>query len=266
MRRSKKKRYVYRIFFSSIISLLLCSFSKPNNLILLASCWAFFLRRQALEASLFFSFRDLGRTVTGNSLTGVMSLMILPSLSSSFPILCSFFGLGVRSLPSPLRALPLNSKNNYNFIFSMISANCTCVLFPWHCSWGWKLGQWPHWGSEDLPVWFSGPIAVLWAPWPGHCTARSNVPFSSPSDDHLFQGFLLLHHWCLQQNIICLVWDSEKQNLNLTSVWRKVVIVIAVILRVETFVVRQLVRSGAEYSTRSERRSGASLDQRACGE
>jgi hypothetical protein len=42
--------------------------------------------------------------------------------------------------------------------------------------------------------------------------------------------------------------------------------VIAVILGVETFVVRQLVRSGAENSTRSERRSGAGLDQRACGE
>ena len=43
----------------------------------------------------------------GTSLTGVMELISLPSLSSSRPILANFAGLAVRSLPSPLLALPL---------------------------------------------------------------------------------------------------------------------------------------------------------------
>lgn len=80
---------------------LLCSDSKPLSLILLASCCAFFFNLQALEASLFFSFLEVGRTLKGSSLTGVMSLMILPSLSSSLPMLKSFLALGVKSLPSP---------------------------------------------------------------------------------------------------------------------------------------------------------------------
>lgn len=86
---------------------LLCSFSNPNNLILLASCWAFFFKRQAREANLFFSLRVFGRTLKGSSLTGVMSLITRPSLSNSFPIALSFLGFGVRSFPSPLRAFPL---------------------------------------------------------------------------------------------------------------------------------------------------------------
>ena len=62
-----------------------------------------------LEASLFFSFLDLGLTAMGSSLTGVMSLMSRLSLSSSRPMLCSFRGFGVKSLPSPRLALPLQS-------------------------------------------------------------------------------------------------------------------------------------------------------------
>ena len=38
---------------------LLCSSSRPQSFILLASCWAFFFSLQAREASLFFSLRDL---------------------------------------------------------------------------------------------------------------------------------------------------------------------------------------------------------------
>jgi hypothetical protein len=86
---------------------LLCSFSKPNSLILFASCWAFFFRRHARDANLFFSLRVFGRTLNGNSLTGVMSLITRPNLSSSFPITFSFLALGVRSFPSPFRAFPL---------------------------------------------------------------------------------------------------------------------------------------------------------------
>uniref|UniRef100_A0A147BEW5 Putative secreted protein n=1 Tax=Ixodes ricinus TaxID=34613 RepID=A0A147BEW5_IXORI len=84
----------------------LCSCWRPYSLSLLASCWAFFLSRQAREASLFFSLRDLWRALKGSSLTGVRSLMTRPSLRSSSPMLYSLRGLGVRSLPSPRRALP----------------------------------------------------------------------------------------------------------------------------------------------------------------
>jgi len=62
-----------------------------------------------LEASLFFSFRVFGRTLNGNSLTGVMSFIIRPNLSSSLPILHNLRGLGVKSFPSPFLALPLKS-------------------------------------------------------------------------------------------------------------------------------------------------------------
>ena len=65
-----------------------------------------------LEASLFFSFLDLGLTAMGSSLTGVMSLMRRLSLSSSRPMLCSLRGLGVKSLPSPRLALPLQIQTN----------------------------------------------------------------------------------------------------------------------------------------------------------
>lgn len=92
------------------MSHLLCSASSPYNLILFASCCAFFLSRHARDASLFFSLRDFGRTLKGSSLTGVMSLMVRPSLSSSLPMLYSLRGLGVKSLPSPLRAFPLCCK------------------------------------------------------------------------------------------------------------------------------------------------------------
>ena len=122
----------------------LCSSSRPQSLILLASCWAFFFSLQARLASLFFSFLDLvllwkenkfpaniinvSRLFNiecqilnicykliiryylvgkGTSLTGVMELISLPSFSSSFPILANLAGLAVRSLPSPLLALPL---------------------------------------------------------------------------------------------------------------------------------------------------------------
>lgn len=60
-----------------------------------------------LEASLFFSFRVLGRMLNGNSLTGVMSFIVRPNLSSSLPILHNLRGLGVKSFPSPFLALPL---------------------------------------------------------------------------------------------------------------------------------------------------------------
>lgn len=56
-----------------------------------------------LEASLFFSFLDLGRAVKGSSLTGVRSLMTWFSLRSSLPICSSFLGLGVRSSTSVRR-------------------------------------------------------------------------------------------------------------------------------------------------------------------
>lgn len=86
---------------------LLCSTSRPYNFILFASCWAFFFSRHALEANLFFSLRDFGLTLKGSSLTGVISLIMRPNLSNSFPIICNFFGFGVKSLPSPFRAFPL---------------------------------------------------------------------------------------------------------------------------------------------------------------
>lgn len=56
-----------------------------------------------LEASLFFSFLDLGLAVKGSSLTGVRSLITLFSFLSSLPICRSFLGLGVRSSTSVLR-------------------------------------------------------------------------------------------------------------------------------------------------------------------
>lgn len=56
-----------------------------------------------LDASLFFSFRDRGRAVSGNSLTGVRSLITLLSFRSSLPIWRSFRGFGVRSSTSVRR-------------------------------------------------------------------------------------------------------------------------------------------------------------------
>lgn len=60
-----------------------------------------------LEANLFFSLRVFGRILNGNSLTGVISFILLFSLSNSLPMDCNFFGFGVKSLPSPFLALPL---------------------------------------------------------------------------------------------------------------------------------------------------------------
>lgn len=88
-------------------------------------------------------------------------------------------------------------KKNYYFIVTVVGNKFTCALFLGHCSWGWKLGQWLHSGCVDLPALFSIPIAVLWALWLGHCTAKRSVLFSCPLDDHLFRDFLLLHHLCL---------------------------------------------------------------------
>lgn len=51
---------------------LLCSVSSPNNLILFASCWAFFFKRHARDANLFFSLRNFGRSLNGDSLTDVI--------------------------------------------------------------------------------------------------------------------------------------------------------------------------------------------------
>ena len=63
-----------------------CSVSRPYSLILLASCCAFFLSRQAREAYLFFSLRVLFLVVMGNSLGGAISLILRFSLFSWFPI------------------------------------------------------------------------------------------------------------------------------------------------------------------------------------
>ena len=84
-----------------------CSSSSPWHLTLFASCWAFFLSLHALEASLFFSFLLLHLVLNGISDTGVKSFMTLPRWSNSRPMAANFFGLAVRSLPSPLLALPL---------------------------------------------------------------------------------------------------------------------------------------------------------------
>ena len=92
---------------------LLCSSWRPLHFNLLASCWAFFLSLQALEANLFFSLRLLQRAPKGISLTGVKSLIILLNCSNSLPIAANFLGLAVRSLPSPRRAFPLKSKKRY---------------------------------------------------------------------------------------------------------------------------------------------------------
>ncbi|CAH0683081.1 unnamed protein product [Spodoptera exigua] len=85
----------------------LCSCSKPCNFNLFASCWAFFFNLQAREASLFFSFLVLGLILNGSSLTGIISFIILPKPSNSFPIKYNFLGFGVKSFPSPFLALPL---------------------------------------------------------------------------------------------------------------------------------------------------------------
>lgn len=58
-----------------------------------------------LEASLFFSLRDLARATAGRSLTGPMPSMAALSFWSCSPMLWSFWGFGVRSLASVLRAL-----------------------------------------------------------------------------------------------------------------------------------------------------------------
>lgn len=62
-----------------------------------------------LDANLFFSLRVFGLTLNGNSLTGVISVILLFSLSNSLPIDCNFLGFGVKSLPSPFLALPLEN-------------------------------------------------------------------------------------------------------------------------------------------------------------
>ena len=105
------------LFFQKLTVLtvynLLCSSWRPLHFNLLASCWAFFLSLQALEANLFFSLRLLQRAPKGISLTGVKSLIILLNCSNSLPIAANFLGLAVRSLPSPRRAFPLKSKKRY---------------------------------------------------------------------------------------------------------------------------------------------------------
>lgn len=58
-----------------------------------------------LEASLFFSLRDRARATAGRSLTGPMPSMAALSFCSCSPMLWSFWGFGVRSLASVLRAL-----------------------------------------------------------------------------------------------------------------------------------------------------------------
>ena len=84
-----------------------CSFKRPSHFNLFASCWAFFLRRHALDANLFFSLRLLHLAPNGISLTGVISLITRLSCSNSFPIAANLRGLAVRSFPSPRLAFPL---------------------------------------------------------------------------------------------------------------------------------------------------------------
>lgn len=98
----------------------LCSVSSPYNLILLASCCAFFFNRHARDANLFFSLRNFGLSLNGDSFTDVIWLMVRPNLSNSLPMQCNFRGFGVKSFPSPLRALPLCcnlTKKSFNFHF-----------------------------------------------------------------------------------------------------------------------------------------------------
>ena len=85
----------------------LCSLSSPCSFTLFASCCAFFLRRQARDANLFFSLRERDRTLAGWCEWGERSLMRRASRSSSLPNWCSLRGFGVMSLPSPRRAFPL---------------------------------------------------------------------------------------------------------------------------------------------------------------
>ena len=85
----------------------LCSLSSPCSFTLFASCCAFFLRRQARDANLFFSLRERDRTLAGWCEWGERSLMRRASRSSSLPSWCSLRGFGVMSLPSPRRAFPL---------------------------------------------------------------------------------------------------------------------------------------------------------------
>jgi hypothetical protein len=78
---------------------------------------------------LFFSFRVLGRMLKGNSLTGVMSFIMRPNLSSSLPILHNLRGLGVKSFPSPFLAFPLKSGKS-TMIQNHIPCTKTLVLNP----------------------------------------------------------------------------------------------------------------------------------------
>lgn len=64
-----------------------------------------------LDANLFFSLRVFGLILNGNSLTGVISFILLFNLSSSLPMDCNFLEFGVKSLPSPFLALPLKDFN-----------------------------------------------------------------------------------------------------------------------------------------------------------
>lgn len=54
---------------------------------------------------MFFSLRDRARATAGRSLTGPMPSMAAFSFCSCSPMLWSFWGFGVRSLASVLRAL-----------------------------------------------------------------------------------------------------------------------------------------------------------------
>ena len=106
----------------SVSANLLCSAASPSHFNLLASCCAFFLRRQALEANLFFSLRLLHLAPKGISLTGVKSLIILLNWSSSLPIAANFLGLDVKSFPSPLLAFPLNKQEKEKKM--QLNVNC----------------------------------------------------------------------------------------------------------------------------------------------
>lgn len=84
-------------------SYLLCSFSSPSSLILLASCCAFFLSRQIRDASMFFSrpFAFLWFRLSFKSFdlnTSSIPLILLPIWSN-------FNGSGRRSFPTPWLAL-----------------------------------------------------------------------------------------------------------------------------------------------------------------
>lgn len=122
---------VMRSFNFIIAFHLLCSVSSPYNLILLASCCAFFFNRHARDANLFFSLRNLGRSLNGDSFTDVIWFMVRPNLSNSLPMQCNFRGFGVKSFPSPFRAFPLccNLRNQL-LNFCLFYENSTTFASP----------------------------------------------------------------------------------------------------------------------------------------